>query len=399
MPPPCFLLPTEGLQALSSITDGDPEELQFICHLLCELGLAEKDGGSHLVVSARAMEAFQMSSADIRQQRIAQAYLSLVDWSELDMLVRGNTDLVLCRNAQDAPPDRQLRSQLLLVRHMLLRFLAAAGEDTWCSFADLDAALRSLWPDFFPVPQSRDGHWLSEGPRPAWRLARQAENGHMTAEKEDWEAAQGAFLRLVVQGPLRWLGFANLSELDGRALAVRLHGLGDLLWNRNVPDMCAVQSSEAVLIDSADWTIKVQPRLAPPEIHPFLASIARLEKVSARGYLYRLDMRTAHSAFARRSFPDLMAEWQRIVPVPIPASMYKALEDWWARYGQVHLYEGLALLEVTDDVTLRELESSTSLKQHILARLSPRLLVMRDRAVTGLLAELAAKGYMPREVK
>ena len=117
-----------------------------------------------------------------------------------------------------------------------------------------------------------------------------------------------------------------------------------------------------------------------------------------RSYTYRLDMRAAYAAFAQESLPKLLAEWKRIMPLPMPATMHKVLSDWWTGYGQVHLYEGLALLEVKDGVTLHELEASTSLKQHIIARLSPRLLVVRDKAVEALMSEFATKGYMPKEV-
>jgi hypothetical protein len=47
---------------------------------------------------------------------------------------------------------------------------------------------------------------------------------------------------------------------------------------------------------------------------------------------------------------------------------------------------------------LRELEAGTSLSQHIVARLSPRTVLVPDEAVNGLLREFAAKDYTPKEV-
>jgi hypothetical protein len=189
-----------------------------------------------------------------------------------------------------------------------------------------------------------------------------------------------------------------LSQQNGRFFGVRLRGLADLLWNRAPADPSDDPSTAPVVIDDQEWAITVQSRLVQPEIHLFLSSIARLEEASAARYVYRLDLRSAYAASSEKTFQDLMTEWQRIVGAPIPQSMYEALRGWWSSYGQVHLYEGLALLEVSDDLTLQELEASTSLTQYVLARLSPRTLVMRDSGVESLLAELAAKGYLPREI-
>ena len=39
------------------------------------------------------------------------------------------------------------------------------------------------------------------------------------------------------------------------------------------------------------------------------------------------------------------------------------------------------------------------MSQHILARLTPRLVVLPDEAVEALLQEFTAKGYTPKEVR
>ena len=109
-------------------------------------------------------------------------------------------------------------------------------------------------------------------------------------------------------------------------------------------------------------------------------------------------MRTAYKTFTRgETLPELLATWKRLMPVPLPNAMRKVLDTWWASYGQVRLYEGLALLQLNDDLALRELEASTSLGQHIIARLSPRLVLVPDEAVDTLLREFTDKGYMPME--
>ncbi len=144
----------------------------------------------------------------------------------------------------------------------------------------------------------------------------------------------------------------------------------------------------------------MHPNAVPPQAHTLLGRIARLEESAPSHFVYRLDMRTAHVTFGRgESLPDLFAAWEEIIRRPVPDVVRRTLSDWWARYGQVRLYQGFALLEVGDDLALRELEASTSLSRHIVARLSPRLVMVSDDAVEGLLGEFAAKGYTPREAK
>jgi hypothetical protein len=111
-------------------------------------------------------------------------------------------------------------------------------------------------------------------------------------------------------------------------------------------------------------------------------------------------MRSAHTTFKRgKALPELLQEWKEVIPVPMPDALRSTLEDWWSRHGQVHLYEGLALLEVSDDIALQELEAVTSLRSHILTRLSPRLVVVPEPAVGDLMDEFTAKGYTPKQVR
>lgn len=87
------------------------------------------------------------------------------------------------------------------------------------------------------------------------------------------------------------------------------------------------------------------------------------------------------------------------MPRAMPAALQDILRQWWTRYGQVRLYDGFGLLELRDEVSLRELEAATSLSQHIVARLSPRMVLVPDEVVDELLREFAAKGYAPKEVE
>jgi hypothetical protein len=438
-----------------SLAAGDGEELDFMCRLLCELGLVSIQN-DHLVAQREQMACFLQHSLADQHRAAAQAYLSLLDWSELDSLLRRDRRLTLWHKPYFAIPYDQFRSWLVRLRHLLLRFLASAGEEGWCRLADIDEALRELWPCFPSALQSERESWLvqawgltahrevrgpdmAEPPAPGevqvdsqYRLSQDPGRGngppaecHHPGEAipADWQESQGALLRVMLEGPLFWLGFAELSYGDGLAhgnssshptgsaapteqgagqlTAFRLRGLADWIWDRPIAqlDLEARPLAKALTIDEDAGTISLQRGSAAAQTHSFLGRIARLEEASPERFLYRLDRRPTLAAFeSGASLSDLLAEWERVMPRAIPSALEQTLSEWWTQYGKVRLYDGFGLLELRDEVTLRELEAATSLSQHIIARLSPRLVLVREEAVDNLLREFAAKDYTPKEV-
>ena len=457
-----FLIEDAAVPTLARLSEGDArypsagpgkeEHLEFLCRVLCEMDLIGiRDG--HLVAQHESTASFLELAVPDRQRAMAQAYLSLLDWSELDLLLRQNTRLMLWRKPYYAIPYEQFRSMLVRLRHLLLRFLACAGEDNWCSLTDVEGALREIWPHFAAPLQDERQSWFSE----AWGLAWHQENGeptpsdevavtrapsvpdpaewagrhlsgearqpaagygsderttlppqppkrrhgvHEKGEVADWRAGQGAFLRVMLEGPLYWLGFAELTYSNGQLVAFRLHGLSDWMWDRPTAHFDQAQpAGEVLTVDETAGTISMPPGSVAPQAHTFLRRIARLEEANPERFLYRLHPQAALAAFeSGSSLSDLLAEWEQVMSRPIPASLSEILGQFWARYGQVRLYQGFSLLEVNDEVTLQELEASTSLTRHIAARVSPRLVLVPDDLVDALMRELADKGYTPKEV-
>jgi hypothetical protein len=483
VPPPPFLIEDAALPTLAHQTQGDGhslavgtpsrvsatahrvldgvggagdgfEELEFECRLLCEMGLVRIEDG-HLQAQREQMAGFLRRPLADQYRHAAQAYLSLLDWSELNLLLRNNPRLVLWRRPYFAIPYDQFRSSLVRLRHLLLRFLACAGEQGWCELSAVKAALRELWPHFPAALQSERESWFTQAWGLAWRSRgrdsgasepspqravspRQAvvsglnedagaigatrpyplsgagtakiagrgtepvEARHLPASRlpADWEASQGALLRQMLEGPLYWLGFVELGYREGQLAAFRLHGLADWIWDRPAaPFELEGRPQQALQIDEATHTISLHPRSVAPEALAFLGRVARLEQARPERFVYHLQPRAVISAFeSGASLTDLFAEWERVMPQAMPSALQETLSRWWIRYGQVRLYDGFGLLELRDEVTLRELEAGTSLSQHIVARLSPRMVLVRDEAVDGLLKEFAAKGYTPKEV-
>jgi hypothetical protein len=75
----------------------------------------------------------------------------------------------------------------------------------------------------------------------------------------------------------------------------------------------------------------------------------------------------------------------------------QTLEDWWAAYGRVRVYQDVAVIEFGDDYALAEMKAVSSLDEMLVAELSPRAVVVPRQAVARLVAELEKAGYTPKQ--
>ncbi len=390
VPPAQTLLDDASLSRLAHLTAISAEKVEFAVRLLHEMGLAE-EREARLVPQHDAQQQYACKTPAQRRRDIAQAYMSMLGWSELDMLLRSDHRWVLRRNAYFSVPYVRFRSHLIRARQMMLRLLATAGEGRWCALEELESALLRLWPEFFQLHSLGEVH--------SWRTAFQLKlrSSHHDTQARD-HLPQSAFFRAILLGPLQWLGFVDVCVEQGEPAAIRSHGLRNLLWASPEADR-RLPATQPVTFDLPSDTIAVLTHAVDPDVPTFLGQIAYLESVDGDRFIYRLDMRAAHVAFDRgKSLAELESEWQQVMGQPLPDVFHRTLQEWWARYGEVRLYDGFALLEVDDHVTLRELEATTSLGKHIVARVSPRVVLVPDARVDDLLVEMRAKGHMPRQV-
>lgn len=387
-PPAAFLLSESAMQDLAEAVSISADQAELFCQLLLELALAESVGG-RLVAIPDAWETFKSQPESRQLRTMAQAYQSLARWSELDAVLRQSSDLVLWHNGQYTCSYQHFRSRLVRMRHMLLRFLACAGETGWLRLEYVDRALQRLWPEVSALLDAQPASWGVS--------MRDSSRQFAPHVAPPWDQVQGKVLRFLIQGPLYWLGWVELA-LDGEQLvAFRPRGLADWVWDRRQAEPTPEGEPVAVERSSDKVTIVVHPDGVPACAHALLGRIAELELARPGHFVYRLDPRRTSAEFeAGRTAADLLDEWSTCLQSPPPQAVADSLHDWWSRYGRVRLYEGFALLELQDDMLLAELEASTSLAQHILARISPRLALVPEEQVPVLLKEFSERGHMPR---
>ncbi|GIK42702.1 MAG: hypothetical protein BroJett011_65350 [Chloroflexota bacterium] len=397
VPAPAWSLPDETVARLAPIA-GDEARLEFIFALLVAAGLFYP--GSPVTVWPEIKEQYHRQTEVAQRAILARAYFLMLNWSELWDLLRANSALQLRRawnHPYFKPPT--LAANLTRFRQLILRTLACLPDGEWVALENLHSLFRAVWPSF-------DGHstqpYYGYGALSPWSLTYHGRD-LKSGDKEGWHAAQGAFIRRLISGPLHWLGLADLSLKNGVLIAARFHGLADLYWDREETPVSphtvitpATPPAEAVKMDES--SITVDPAAISAQAHSLLDQIARLDQALPGRFVYRLDAQAAHQAFEKGvTLADILHDWEQSLALPLPQTLRSQLESWWRAYGQVRIYDDVTVIEFGDDYALTEMKAVTSLGQHLIAELSPRLVLIPKAAVGSLTAELEKAGYTPKQ--
>src|SRR5205823_13861792 len=70
------------------------------------------------------------------------------------------------------------------------------------------------------------------------------------------------------------------------------------------------------------------------------------------------------------------------------------LEGWIASYGRVRLYTGVSMVEVADNLVMRELSATTSLEEQIVKSITPTLMILTKQRSEEHTSELQSLAYL-----
>lgn len=418
VPPPLPTLPDGAIERLALIA-GDETQLNFIYHLLLSVGLLQP--GSPVTVWREVKEQFLRRDEAAQWAILVRAYFALETWSEVWLILAERPSLQLKRAKNGyyrTLRPQQLYEILTVFRGQALQLLASLPDNRWFSLRDVTDLLYPFWARFDSWAWSATRY----GMQPDWYLV---ENGRMldtTNNKADWNNAQGAFIQQIIQGPLHWLGLADLSFEYGRLAAFRLHGLNDLYFDKveSVPlggttelaKDTATSTTDAASALSAgvsppgptdaitthDTTIVVDPTAVSAQTHNYLDGIAILAEAATDRFVYQLHAAAVHQAFeAGQTLSQIVDGWEKWLAIPLPDAIRSQLTAWWEAYGQVRLYENVTIIEFGDEYALAEMKAATSLEKHLVAEISPNLVIIPVNAIDTLVGELEKAGYTPKQ--
>jgi len=304
---------------------------------------------------------------------------------ELALALQSHPDLRLERSIRytDFAPE-DLARDVAEARGFVTRLLQEVPAGTWLNWNQFADWARRVDPEFL------HSYWPPE----TWGFAAQRPERLDPTRQRHWEVAYRPVLAAFFEGPLRWLGVVDVAYRGRNLVTFRLTETGAwLLRGEGQPRVAASgKPGEPPITWQDERTFRVQPI---PEMLNLLRLVGSFTTPTDRPYTYRLAEANIEGAFARGLGPSVFVGAFQKLGAPLPDATRRELEDLWSRFGRVHLYEKLTVLELADDLALREVLANTKLKDHIIHEFSSRLVVIEDSAVDDLVEELVKKGYTP----
>jgi hypothetical protein len=289
------------------------------------------------------------------------------------------------------------------VRHVLMLLLAwlaeNEGEDRWYDVASLLDFFWNLGPALLGQSAPHYGEWwFAPGEQPETRLNLEA--------REDWERVMKPLLSSMLAGPLTWLGLVDVVGDEGQQpVAFRALETSQVLAGEINSALAEAPSLAAPLLfnvagtDGA-LTVDVPAGNPDPAIHTLLSTIGELQQVSREGLRYRVTAERLQPIFEGGiTGADLVNGLARRTGGALPDIVQETIDRWWAGYGSIRLYDDVTLIELGDDVLLRELRATSSLDNALVHVFSPRLIAVDGAIVQDLIAELRRLGHTPRVVE
>jgi len=316
----------------------------------------------------------------------ARAFLEQNRWAQTRALAEAWRTSAAWNDLRRMPgllfEGRNWRNDPVSTRATLLRLLSEVPPGQWWSLDSFVAAVKERAPDF----QRPAGDYDS------WYI-RDATTKRYLRGFEHWERVDGALVRWLILGPLRWLGLVDVSlnkaEVEQDAFRLTPNGAAFLGARSATP---AEDASAAARIHiGANGIVRV-----PIGVNPYTRfRVARITKwitlVEAE-YHYRLTASSLRRAVKQGVALDRILEFLRGVADEhgLPPTLLGALQR-WARNGAEAAVKETAVLKVKSADLLETLQRTPKIKALLGPPLGPTAIeIRRDDAdrLRNLLAEL-----------
>jgi len=301
--------------------------------------------------------------------------------------------------------NNELEEDNCEARRSLVALVALAPLNQWISFLPFARFVYRLNPTFL---QKRP-HSYSP---PSWWIEQQEGLPLQPEQMGDWIRAEGHYLARLLRGPLLWWGITDLAlSSGGRLLAFRLTPMAGVLLkgeeagarvseHESRPAVSVSLASSLVEVLETDELL-VSCTAASWPLLELIEDFAEVAGVRDNRLCYRLTPRSLTAAMSRVQRPAALLELLRQIrggetrqDGPL-AQMVAQLERWTANYGRVRLYTGVSLLEVADNLVMRELAMTTSVEEQIVQNIQPTLMILKKQGTGRLLEDLKRRGQTP----
>ncbi|HEY7093685.1 MAG TPA: hypothetical protein VH393_10920 [Ktedonobacterales bacterium] len=287
-----------------------------------------------------------------------------------------------------------IASEVCNARRFVARLLSHAQPETWYSLEDFTALAWQIRPGLLRGQQHT---WAT----PVWWIESARERRTLQPDlRDDWMAAEGAFIHLLVTSAFATWGALDLAARDdGSTVAFRLTPFGAFLLQRANG---SADASLAALCDG-DWgppvlplragALAVQPLAAGTALLDTLALWASPTAVSGKRLIYTLSSDRACAAFDQRLLPAPLIAVLRPLHSRAAESVASQLNQWQAEWGRTRLTTGFTLLEASDEAALVEALAAAPDIAARCRRITPTLALAHPGDAEVLRTLLARRGY------
>lgn len=307
-------------------------------------------------------------------------------------------------------------------RAVLLRLLRLARPGVWYRAEDLLDLLWHVHPGFL---RGRERLHAT----PPWWLEDASHGQRLrVTHPPEWRMAEGAYVRMLLAGPLAWWGALDIAEADvssaasdstsgaTAAMAFRVTPLGAYLLATLASGETANPATREVALAAVrvalagDWgasllltrahELAVQPLAAGAEALAALDLWAAPQAVVAGRIVYAPSPDRACLAFDQGLAPAALLAPLRALHASQEESISRVfravaqrLEGWYAAYGATRITRGMALVEAGDEAALVEALAAIPAHADHARRLGPTLALLPTDAADTLRLRLARRGY------
>jgi hypothetical protein len=394
---PRTLLSDAALDALTARTGQPREAIDFVMRLMMALDIAQAT--PRVVVHSDRLHALLSLEPAFRMAILTQLWLTSAGLPELSALVRAEDRLqIRWRPAYAASQDTLVATTSALVR-LTLRLVGRITPGRWFDLRSFIDTIERFAPAAVPTLGQQHAYLGYSQGLALDRLTKRGEAQPLVlTTQEGLTHVLSRLIAMLIGGPLRWLGLVDAVIHQDRIGAFRVRPIASALTGREFVE--ETPERESFLSFDDDLTIRVPPRMADVSIHGLLASTGELVEAAADGLRYRLTATGMQELFdAGTTGPEFTKFLTERAGGELPLPVRAAIDRWWREYGAIRLYDELTLIELGDDVLLKELRAVTTLNSALMYAFSPRLIAIDPTRADAVVAELTARGYTPRLVE
>ncbi|MCS6773261.1 MAG: helicase-associated domain-containing protein [Thermoflexales bacterium] len=392
------MLTPESLRLLKQRTSYAEALCEFVTSLAYTIGLVEARRDDHVApqrVVVDPIEAERWFSLTPEQQLLSAWHHWVTynaDWFEARQAIAAspfNRSFSIVRSLDAKITPAELAYELHGLRAYLARVLRGLPKGAWVYWPELAEQLFNFYPQCA---------WSSLSPSEWWFASPDGQTPVNVTQREDWSRTIGQILAQMLRGPLFWLGMVELSaSTNSSAFSFRVTPLGQALLERATPQAVAALLAPAAPVphEQVSWVDAYTVRLTSSLAWSALTAQTRLwaEPVQAADTYVFTPASVAAALKANRSVEALRAAYSAAGSA-LSSEVEALLAQIAQRRGRIRIYETMAVVQLADEATAREvLAHSTTLQQAY--PLSPTTFAMPPQAAEALLHELRQRGYTP----